>query len=126
MTWWAWLLICWGVALLAALAFVRGAALAGHAYDVRMRGYVELDDNDCVWFVFPEQPDADGNPRRMHWGEAEGTNEDLRQVALYGRRRAANASIMSPMAATTVHSQHAVSAVVVHAVSPSHSHPPTR
>ena len=57
-------------------------------------GYVELDDNDCVWFVFPEQPDADGNPRRMHWGEAEGTNEDLRRIFLANRRRQS----MSPVA----------------------------
>ena len=53
-------------------------------------GYVELDDNDCVWFVFPERPGPDGSPRRMHWGEAQETNEDLRQVVLHDRRRAAS------------------------------------
>ena len=34
MTWWAWLLIGWGVALLAMMAFVRGAAHAGHVSDI--------------------------------------------------------------------------------------------
>jgi hypothetical protein len=41
-------------------------------------GYVELDENDCVWFVFPERPDEAGEPRRLHWGEATANDEFLR------------------------------------------------
>jgi len=44
-------------------------------------GYVELDENGSVVFVFPEQVAEDGSPKRMPWWEAAETDLMLQRLA---------------------------------------------
>lgn len=50
-------------------------------------GYVELEDN-YVYFVFPEHPDEQGNPRRVPWREAAEADLIIERTQTYDPKRA--------------------------------------
>jgi hypothetical protein len=54
-------------------------------------GHVELQDG-CVVFVFPEEPDESGDPKRMPWHEAVEVDIVQERTARSDRRHSSRTS----------------------------------